>query len=452
MARGTDNKVGGIGLGVRFALAMTGALLLVMLVAGFWIHRTAMNMSADARERALALGIKITAAAPITDREVGQGWGVSSAPDVQAYLVVLSDGREAMRYGYQLGERVYYWYVPAQDPNEGESLARILGVILIVIVLVGAGVSYWIAGQVVGPLRRVIDDVRQVAKGNTGHRVRVKGGGEIALLARAVERMSNDLADAQEAEIELSMREREIELAAGVREALTPLETPQVPGYDLRASHLPSGELLGDFYLFVPFEDGRVGLVVCDVSGIGMPAALIGATARAYLAAELALTDDFSAAFKRVNRRLAGDVRRGMFVTALCAVMDPASGEIEVACAGHKVPMLVFSGAEKTLRKIHPGGIAFGFDSGPVFDRSLEVTRLVLEPGDRLVLSSVGPIQVVNPDGDELGEAAWFKTVCRFAGQPSTAFLRGLKKTLEEFTEDEPYLKDVSVLTIQREG
>lgn len=450
MARGGDHKVGGMGLGPRFALAMTGALLVVMVVAGAWIHSTAMGMSADGRERAIAHGIKLTTSRPVV-KDAIEGWGVSDAPDVQAYRVRLSDGREAMRYGLQDGERVVYWYVPVEDGGEGQRLARLLAMILILVVLVGAGVSYWIASQVVGPLRRVIDDVRQVAKGNTGHRVRVKGGGEIALLARAVDKLGGDLADAQEAELELSMRTREIELAAGVREALTPLETPQVDGYDLRASHLPSGELLGDFYLFATLADGRIAMLVCDVSGIGMPAALIGSTARAYLAAELSLTSDLESAFKRVNRRLAGDVRRGMFVTAMCAVVEPTTGRVEVACAGHKVPLLVYTKADNKLRKVHPGGIAFGFDAGPVFDRSLELARLELAPGDRLVLSSEGPIQVIDPDGNELGEAPWFQAIGRHAGLPSASFIRGLKKTIEEFTEEEPYLKDVSVLTIQRE-
>jgi len=440
-----------MGLGPRFALAMTAALLVVMGVAGVWIHTTAMDMSQAARERASALGIKLTTERPTVVDEI-EGWGVPSAPDVEAFHVRLSEGQEVMRYGLQDGERVVYWYVPLESEDEGAALARLLGVILLLVVLAGAGVSYWIAGQVVGPLRRVIDDVRQVARGNTAHRVRVRGGGEVALLARAVDRMSADLADAQEAELELSMRTREIELAAGVREALTPFETPQVSGYDLRASHLPSGELLGDFYLFAPLADGRIALVVCDVSGIGIPAALIGATARAYLAAELALTDDLAGALRRVNQRLAGDVRRGMFVTAMCAVLEPESGRVEIACAGHKVPLLVYSEADRALRKVHPGGIAFGFDGGPVFDRSLELAEVQLAPGDRLVLSSEGPVQVQDMEGNELGEDAWFQAIGRNAGQPTASFLRGLKQTIEDFTEDEPYLKDVSVLTMQREA
>jgi len=334
----------------------------------------------------------------------------------------------------------------------GSQLAKVIGSIMLLVVLVGALVALWVAGQVVGPLKDVVDDIRQISRGDLGHRTRARGGGEVALLARAVDRMSGDLEAAREAEIELSIRQRELELAAGVREALMPFDTPQVEGYDVRAAHLPSGELLGDFHLFITFEDGRVGLVVCDVSGLGVPAALVGATARAYLASELALGRDLASAFQSVNRRLERDVRRGMYVTALCAVVDPTTGKVQLVCAGHKVPLLVYTAADKKLRKLHPGGIALGFDKGPVFDRSLEVLDFVLAKGDRVVLSSVGPIQVQNPAGEELGEAAWFRAVARRAGEATAPFLRGLKKTIEDFVDDEPYVKDVSILTLQRES
>jgi len=450
VARGSERGKG-MGLGARFALSMTIALSIVMLAAGFWIHRSADNLAAKARDHAVAGAVVLTTDAPRYE-QAGSGWEVPGVRGVTAFPVTYDSGKRAVLYRYETGQGKSDWLVPVAKESVGSQLAKVIGIIMLLVVLVGALVALWVAGQVVGPLKKVIDDIRQIARGDLGHRTHARGGGEVALLAKAIDRMSGDLEDAREAELELSMREREIELAAGVREALMPFETPHVEGYDLRAAHLPSGELLGDFHLFVPLEDGRVGLVVCDVSGLGVPAALIGATARAYLASELALGGNLKEAFCRVNRRLEGDVRRGMYVTALCVIVDPATGSGEVVCAGHKVPLLIFTAADKKLRKVHPGGIALGFDKGPVFERSLEVETFELAVGDRFVLSSVGPIQAQDPDGNELGEDAWFKTVARTAGQPTTPFLRGLKKTIEDFTADEPYVKDVTILTIQREA
>lgn len=449
MARSSDSK--GLGLGPRFALAMTLALTVVMAGAGFWLQRSASNLADVSREGAIIGMVKFAEEAPEYKQEK-IGWEVPGSGGVRAVRIVTKDGQHAVRYQSGRSGKTQYWFVPDPAESLGGKLARVIGIIVLLVILVGAAVSLIVAGQVVGPLRQVIDDVRQIARGNLGHRTHVKGGGEIALLARAVDRMSGELEAAQEAELELSMRSREMELAAGVREALMPFETPQMQGFDLRAAHLPSGELLGDFHLFNEFEDGRVGLVVCDVSGVGIPAALIGATARAYLASELALGGDLAESFKRVNKRLEGDVRRGMYVTALCVVVDPKTGKGQVVCAGHKVPLLIYSSESSSLRKLHPGGIALGFDKGPVFDRSLEVAEFTLEPGDRVVLSSVGPILVCDPDGTELGEAAWFKSVARVASQPTTIFMRTLKKAIEDFTDGEPYVKDVSIMTVQREA
>lgn len=447
MAR--TQETGGLGLGARFALSMTVALTVVMMLAGFLLHRSANVLGDQARERAIVGMVNFATTTPDYDQET-MGWEVPDSGGVRAVRIAFEGGSTGVRYERGEGDQVRFWHVPDPTESLGGQLARMIGIIVLFVVIVGAGVSLMVAGQIVRPLRRVIDDVRQIARGNLGHRTRVTGGGEIALLARAVDRMSSDLEAAQEAELELSMRAREMELAAGVREALMPFDTPPMPGFDLRAAHLPSGELLGDFYLFNQFDDGRVALVVCDVSGVGIPAALIGATARAYLASELALGGDLVESFQRVNRQLESDVRRGMYVTGMCIVVDPKTGKGQAVCAGHKVPLLIYSAEAGSLRKLHPGGIALGFDRGPVFDRSLEVVDFELAPGDRVVLSSVGPILVGNPDGDELGEPAWFKAVARSAAQPTNIFLRSLKKTIEDFTDGEPYVKDVSIMTIQR--
>ena len=212
------------------------------------------------------------------------------------------------------------------------------------------------------------------------------------------------------------------------------------------------GELLGDFYDFVEIGDGRIGILVCDVSGSGVPAALIGATARAYLASELARGEDVAESFKRVNRALQQDVRRGMYVTAFYLLVDPQEGTAKVVCAGHKVPLLHYSAAEKKLHKIHPGGIALGFDRGPVFERGLEVMEIQIKPGDRLMLSNQGPVQVPNQDGGELGEEAWFRAFGRAAALPTPKFFRALRECIDNFADGEPIPFDISLLTVLREN
>jgi sigma-B regulation protein RsbU (phosphoserine phosphatase) len=264
--------------------------------------------------------------------------------------------------------------------------------------------------------------------------------------------MTRDLAGARDAELELSVRKREVELASGVREALLPLVTPELPGYDVGGAQLVSDEMGGDLFDYVELSGGRLGLLVCDVSGRGLPAALIGATARSYLRSELRQGEDVKAALCRVNRELVQDVRRGMFVTALYAVVDPRSHEVDVYCAGHKLPLLRYVAAERKLRLVHPEGIALGFDQGPVFERSIEVQRFRLEPGDRLLLANTAPVRLAGGAGTELGEKGFYQLVLRNSAQPTPQFLKSLRKGLEEACGGERFPADISLVTILREG
>jgi len=334
----------------------------------------------------------------------------------------------------------------------GENMLRLIGAIMLIVVLVAAGVALWVAGQVTRPLHDLSDDVRQIAKGDLQHKTRAVGAGEIELLARSIDRMTHDLGQAQHAQVELSIREREREVAAGVREALLPLTTPLIEGYDLGAAFMSSQEFGGDFHDFIERPDGRVGLLVCDVSGNGIPAALVGATARSYLRSELERKDDVLDTLRRVNRWLVNDVRRGMFVTALYVLIQPEEGLAEVFCAGHKIPLLRYAAEDQSLRVVHPEGIALGFDKGPVFDRRIEMITTPIEKGDRLVLANSAPVAIKNAEERELGEKAFYARVKKHAPLDTSKFLKALRRDLEQFAGEVGVQEDVSLVTISREA
>ena len=196
--------------------------------------------------------------------------------------------------------------------------------------------------------------------------------------------------------------------------------------------------------------DGRVGLLVCDVSGKGLPGALVGSTARSYLRAELLAGRDVAQSFQLLNRQIVQDVRRGMYVTALYVLLDPRQGTATVACAGHKLPLVRYTAADKKLRLVQPEGIALGFDKGPVFDRSLEIQRVPLEPGDRLVLVNTGAVSLTNAAGQELGEKAFYKQVLAFAAEPADQFLERLKGALTKYAGQGALPRDVSIVSVRR--
>lgn len=455
--RETDVRVGGLSLWAKFVLSTSLALAVVMTVGGILLYNAASWVAESHRVEALEGAVELTA------REL-------SAERMQQVSDVAREvpGRQMLRFDVEVGppdQRQRAWLYQQRTPeggqgtrllvpmDRGEAGRSLLGLIVGVtffVLLAGVVVAYVVATQVSKPLERIIEDVRQVANGNLSHRIRVSGGGEVALLARALDRMTRELIDAQDAQVELGVREREIEVAAEVREALLPQSTPDVAGYDLGAVHVASPQPGGDFHDFLPLDDGRVRLLVCGVSGEGVPGALVGATARAYLRAELARPADSVEILRRVNRELARDVRRGMYVTALVVTLDPRTHRASVACAGHKVPLLRYVAAERKLRLVHPEGIALAFDKGPVFDRTLTVAEIELEPGDRLVLANEGALKVQDPDGNELGEKDFYRAILRQAPGGTKQLLVGLRGALEAHAGGTDFPSDISIVSVAR--
>lgn len=342
--------------------------------------------------------------------------------------------------------------VPAQAELAEESLLFTIAGFTFVALVLGAAVAVWVATQVARPIVQLAEDVAVASTHGFKHKEYVKGGQEVAVLGRAIDRMTADLAEARETEIELQVRQREVEVAGEVRQALLPQTTPRVPGYDLGSDNVSSAELGGDFQDFIELEGGRIGLLVCEVNGKGLPAALVGATARAYLRAELGAGGDIKEALHEVNRQLARDMRSGVAVTALYALVDPQAGIATVACAGHKIPLIRYTAADKKVRLVQPEGIALGFDKGPVFERALATVQVPIEPGDRLVIVNSGAVVVTDAEGRELGEKGLYSQVMRHGAQPSDVFLARLRAALESFSAGVGLPRDISIVTVARKA
>ncbi len=435
-------------LRTQFTLSMTLSLIVVLAIAGVML----ISSVKTANEQRLVESVELTA------RLLGQndyqqegdtGLAVEGTSVVKIPFTYGRSGKRAEALVVQRSEELepVRLFVPLDAGKANRGL--IVGILFLVL-SVGAVVSVIVAHRVSSPLEGLVDDVRQISGGNLTRRINVKGAREIVVLGKTIERMASSLAEAQDAEFELMAREREMEVAGEVREALLPESMPRLEGYEVGGLQIGCPEPGGDFYDFVERQDGKLGLLLCEVSGVGVPGALVAATARSYLRAVLSSSSDMKSALCQVNRFFAPDVRRGMYVTALYVELDPQTGACEVACAGHKVPLLRFTAEDGKLRTHQPEGIALGFDKGPIFERSLETIQLQLEVGDRLVLSNAGPITVQNIEGEELGEKGFFRGVMKRSRLPTDEFLEDLDIAFETFADGEPYPHDISLLTLRR--
>ncbi len=194
----------------------------------------------------------------------------------------------------------------------------------------------------------------------------------------------------------------EFSVAQRAQQQMLPDAPPQLPGFEISAICQPSREVGGDLYDFLPLPDGKVGIVVADVSGKGVPASLYMTLTKGLLESVSETTSDPGEILREVNRHLYEVCRRKMFVTLFLGVIDPVTKRLIYARAGHNPT--VFRRPSEGTKLLSAGGIGLGLNSGKIFDQALKVETVQLASNDTLFFYSDGITEAMNPRNEEYGE------------------------------------------------
>ncbi|MFL6172448.1 MAG: PP2C family protein-serine/threonine phosphatase, partial [Marmoricola sp.] len=203
----------------------------------------------------------------------------------------------------------------------------------------------------------------------------------------------------REQEAEAAMRQRfeqELEVAHLIQQHFLPKQLPDVPGWQIASYYRPAREVGGDFYDVIPLPDGRVGFVVGDVTDKGVPAALIMSATRSLLRASAQRLIEPGLVLERLNEQMVPDMPEKMFVTCLYGVLEPSTGHLRFANAGHDVPYVATAHGIVELRA---RGMPLGLMAGMAYEEK-EVT---LAPGDRVLLHSDGIAEAHDPNREMFG-------------------------------------------------
>jgi sigma-B regulation protein RsbU (phosphoserine phosphatase) len=201
-----------------------------------------------------------------------------------------------------------------------------------------------------------------------------------------------------EEEQALLLMQKEMKLAYKIQTGLLPQAAPEITGYDIWGKSVPAQDVGGDYFDFIQAGEGRVGISLGDVSGKGVPAALLMANLQATLRAQILQGLSPKECLERSNTHLLGSTDPGRFMTLFYAVLDGAAHELCYSNAGHNRPLLFKRGAEPTRLDI--GGIALGY----MKDVTYLEGRVALEPGDICLVYSDGITEAVNKDEELFGE------------------------------------------------
>ena len=241
--------------------------------------------------------------------------------------------------------------------------------------------------------------------------------------------------------------EKDLNIANEVQRILLPSEPPVIAGFDVAGTNMPARYVSGDYFDYIPLDEDRCGVAIADVSGKGIPAALLMAMTRTAL--RLLARGEGSPAdvIRRLNTQLYPDIREDMFISLAYVVLDRRSNEIRLVRAGHDAP-LVYRAADKSVTKVNPPGMAVGIDSGSAFNRVTNDFSLVLEPGDCLILYTDGVTEAQDRNGDEFGLEAMIRSVQASASEDAAGIVQRVTSDVKAFIGDQPPHDDITLITI----
>ena len=261
-------------------------------------------------------------------------------------------------------------------------------------------------------------------------------------VAERTEQLKSAMAKQQQEAQERERIEQELRVARLIQHTLLPKSAPELEGHHIAVYYQPAREVGGDFYDFLDLEDGRLGLIVGDVSGKGVPAAIVMAITRTMLRAAYRLGSP-GEILEQANNILYPEIPPNMFVTCLAALLDSRSGRLHYANAGHDLPYLRHAeGGSEELR-------ATGMPLGLMPNMSYEQKEITLEPGESVLLYSDGLVEAHDPQREMFG----FPRMQGFVGaHPDAATLiDSLLAELERFTGEEwEQEDDITLLTLKR--
>ncbi len=238
---------------------------------------------------------------------------------------------------------------------------------------------------------------------------------------------------------------REMEIARTIQMNLLPKVYPDLDGYEISAMSLPAKHVGGDYYDFLKLPDDRIGLAIADVSGKGVPAAILTATTRSYLQSETQHpSSTIAETVERINRMVHRDVTNDMYVTMALIYMDPNKGEIEYVNAGHSHPVLMDKHGE--IRFLDQGGLFLGI----IEENSYESAIVKMSPGDVLLLDTDGVTDIQNMKGEPFGAERLYELMRKCIHLSSEGMRNAIYQACLKHRGDAEQFDDFTMIVLKR--
>ncbi|MBO0863174.1 MAG: PP2C family protein-serine/threonine phosphatase, partial [Chloracidobacterium sp.] len=348
----------------------------------------------------------------------------------------------------------------------GSAVVFGLGVLVVFFLLITlAAVIYAVVltSSITGAVHYLYEGTMKIEAGDFDHEIPITGRDQLAGLTRSFNRMTVSIRELLRVSAEKQRLDQEMEIAAAVQARLFPRSIPRSERLDIaKGVCIPARSVSGDYYDLLDVAPGVIGIVVADVCGKGVSAALMMANLQANLRGQ---TRAYSDAYKnsanppgmaanparrvveRVNQQVADSMMEASFITLFYAEFDERTSTLRYANAGHNPPLLFRNGRNdgQAVRKLGVGGTVLGI----FLDTEFEEEEVELRSGDTLVAFTDGLIEARSPLGEEFGEDRLIEVLLENAALPAAEIEKRILRAVEDWIADAEQEDDLTLVTFK---
>jgi len=348
------------------------------------------------------------------------------------------------------GEPIGFVYIKYAKAEVLEAIADINERMLRIGILalgVGAVISLLLALHITRPVRVLTKGAEAIGQGRLGTRIEVASIMELQTLARTFNGMAQSLEDNQKVLVEQERIRRELEIAHEIQATLLPERLPSLQNFEVDAYYHPASEVGGDYFDLVSVDEHHLVIVVGDVAGKGVPGLVVMAMVRILVRALAQSREEPATLLRHLNVLFRKDIKRNMFITLSCGLLDVRDGSLVFANAGHMPPILC-RGTPHTVEALPTKAKPIGVFPDEVFCRGLEERRITLGPGDCILQYTDGLSEMRNAEGAEYGIERLMSVVSGEAAGGARHLVSELRKSLGAFRGNAPQSDDLTIVAV----
>ncbi len=295
-------------------------------------------------------------------------------------------------------------------------------------------------------ITRVNEAARSIGQGKLDTRIDMGGSDELGQLADSMNNMAGNLEKAQKEMIIKERMENELKTAEAIQKTLLPDIFPEIENVYFGALYQAQTEAGGDYYDVISLEDGKLALVIADVSGHGVGSGLVMAMTRTLVYSHTRRGDSIKYLMEEINDYLYLHTESNFFVTIWYGIFDPKQGSLEYVSSGHNPAYLLESGDVKELKG---GGIALGAAGRETFTRLVSSHRKTFPSGSMLVLYTDGVVEAMSKEGNEYGEERFIDLIRGLEKLEPDAFVETVEKDVKRFMKGTEPHDDITLLAMK---